>query len=514
MAGRFDAAIDALEKALGQSVALRTWLRTRRWCGDAIDARMQLLVKDRARLAEAEGEAVAFFLLVARDPNTSLPVHVPLAVSAAKPEPEAFELAAGPDRVYVSEGERRESYARFLTEGFRDRLTVRTANGDVLRFQGEAIGSFRSAEPFPDDSSNVLVRIATTAGAFAFKSYKLLDVENREPEILQRLHKKGFRHVPRYRGELALGKGSDRLVLGVVTDHVPAKDVFAFLTEGWRGEFAGGPSPEFEAGSLDLAARLGEATAALHAALVDGHPSPFQPEAFTAEDAEAATKAALTNLSDSLRRLAGLAKGPDERLRGLAADARMQVFERRDRIESVLLGLERGVGTAKAVTHGDLHLAQVLRTEPGDLLFLDFEGEPERAPGQRAAKLPPLRDVATMNRSFAYVKHYAWREATKGDGTAAWRFHTRDGWTAEEDAAALRLAAWESAAVERYTRAYLAHSAAYASLESDEALRAIRGWTMEKALYELRYELKHRPQNIFIPLEGVLSLAAESEGPA
>ena len=47
-------------------------------------------------------------------------------------------------------------------------------------------------------------------------------------------------------------------------------------------------------------------------------------------------------------------------------------------------------------------------------------------------------------------------------------------------------------------------------LEPDTARRVIRGWTLEKALYELRYELKHRPGNARIPLEGILSLAGLS----
>jgi len=184
------------------------------------------------------------------------------------------------------------------------------------------------------------------------------------------------------------------------------------------------------------------------------------------------------------------------------------VFENRERIESTLLGLEAVVGTAKAVTHADLHLGQVLRTPSGDLLFIDFEGEPERAPGQRSVKLPPLRDVATMRRSFAYVRHYAWREATKGDATAALRLLQPEARSRDEEDVAHRLAAWETAAVERFTREYLAHATPYESLGSDDAHRAIRGWAMEKALYEFRYELKHRPANIFIPLEGILSLAS------
>ena len=502
-------AVEALEKALRQSVAMRAWLHSRRWCGDALGAKTEFAVKDRAVLAEAGEESVVFFLAVAKESNTSTPMHIPLAVSPAKPEPEAFELPIGPDRRYVTDGERSEAYARFLVDGFRDRLTIRTDKGNALHFDGDPLGTFRAREPSAEDSSNVLVRIATSAATIVFKSYKLLDPGNREPAILQRLHQKAFPHAPRYRGELALGKGEDRLVLGVATDHVDAADAFAWLTDGWRAELTA-PIPDFEGASLDFAATLGGATAALHDALTDRHPGPFQVESFTGEDAEAATRAALTNLSDSLRRLAALAKGPDRRLGELAAKSRALVFEDRERIESTLRGLEACVGTAKTVTHADLHLAQVLRTARGDLLFVDFEGEPERAPGERSAKLPPVRDVATMNRSFAYVKHYAWREATKGDATAAWRFLRREDWSPDEEAFGHRLTSWESAAVDRFTRAYLTRSSAYEAVEPESALRMVRGWAIEKALYELRYELKHRPQNIFIPLEGVLTLAAVS----
>ena len=502
----FAAAVEALEKALRQSVGLRVWLGSRRWCGDALGRDTELAVKDRAPIGESADEAVVFYLGVAKDPNASVPIHLPLAVSAAKPEPEAFELPVGSERFFVTEGERTETFARFLVDGFRDGLSIRTAGGDVLHFSGESIGAFRSHDPRGEDSSNVLVRVATSEGEVVFKSYKLLDIRNREPEILLRLHQGKFRHAPVYRGELALGEGPDRLVLGIATDRVDAPDAFTWFTAGWREELLGTPA-DFERTSLDTAAVLGEATAELHDALLDRHPGPFQAESFSQEDADAATKAALSNLSDSLRRLAALAKGPEPRLAELTAKSRALVFENRERIETALGGLQACAGTAKGVTHADLHLGQVLRTDRGDLFFIDFEGEPERAPGARSAKLPFLRDVATMGRSFAYVKHYAWREATGGDATAAWRFLHRQDWSPEEDTVARRLAAWEAAAVERYTRTYLTRAEPYASVEPDQAMRAIRGWTMEKALYELRYELKHRPQNIFIPVEGLLSLA-------
>src|SRR3990170_1697925 len=191
-----------------------------------------------------------------------------------------------------------------------------------------------------------------------------------------------------------------------------------------------------------------------------------------------------------------------------SAAGRTFLFENRPRIEAVLQGLNANVRTAKSVTHGDLHLGQVLRrAADGSLYFIDFEGEPERAPGQRAVKWPPLRDVGTMSRSFSYVKHYAWRDFIRGDATAALQVLEREKLEGTEGAVAQRLVSWETAAMEGFSQRYLRSTSLYPGLAAEDALKAIRGWMMEKALYEFRYELKHRPVNIFIPLEGIVALA-------
>src|SRR2546427_5262335 len=268
------AAIDALDQALRQSHNLRTWLRGRRWCGDSLGVGAQLAVKDRAVLAESGTEALVLFLAVMTEENQSVPVHLPLSLSSIRTDPDAFDLPMGGDRFYVTEAERRESYARFLLDAFHERSTIPTATGDTVLFRGDDLGSFRSTRPASEDSSNLLVTIDTTRRAVLFKSYKLLDVGNREADLLQRLAKKEFPHAPRYLGEMALGKGDDRLVLGVATEHVESTDAFLSMTEGWRTELASEVPSDFESASIALAGRLGEAIAGLHTALSDRHPGP------------------------------------------------------------------------------------------------------------------------------------------------------------------------------------------------------------------------------------------------
>jgi len=146
--------------------------------------------------------------------------------------------------------------------------------------------------------------------------------------------------------------------------------------------------------------------------------------------------------------------------------------------------------------HGDYHLGQVLVTR-NDFVIIDFEGEPGHSLEQRSAKHSPLRDVAGMLRSFSYVQHSALRNV------------------AHDEAEVARLAplarAWEVEVRGAFLSAYTA-AARDAKLYGPEALRAGSGllglFELEKALYELRYELGNRPGWAGIPLQGILDWGA------
>ena len=139
--------------------------------------------------------------------------------------------------------------------------------------------------------------------------------------------------------------------------------------------------------------------------------------------------------------------------------------------------------------HGDYHLAQVLVTR-NDFVIIDFEGEPGESLEQRHAKHSPLRDVAGMLRSFAYVHQSALRSMAVNEDEAArlaplaraWEIETRTAFLSAYDAAA--------------------HGAAlYEWLKPGAGLLGL--FELEKALYELRYELGNRPSWAGIPLQGI-----------
>jgi maltose alpha-D-glucosyltransferase/alpha-amylase len=146
--------------------------------------------------------------------------------------------------------------------------------------------------------------------------------------------------------------------------------------------------------------------------------------------------------------------------------------------------------------HGDFHLGQVLFTGK-DFVIIDFEGEPERPVSERRIKASPLRDVAGMLRSFHYVSYAALRGKTPTLFMESAPIPSHS-WAAF-------WSAWSTAS---FLQAYLAEARPGGFLPPDASqLRTLlRAYLLEKALYELRYELNNRPDWVKIPLEGILQL--------
>jgi maltose alpha-D-glucosyltransferase/alpha-amylase len=173
-------------------------------------------------------------------------------------------------------------------------------------------------------------------------------------------------------------------------------------------------------------------------------------------------------------------------------EAQTLLERRRELLAHIDAGtLPRGRGL-KTRYHGDYHLGQVL-LRTNDFVIIDFEGEPGRPLEARRAKHSPLRDVAGMLRSFDYARWAALRHANQG---------------AEEDGPLAEPArAWLEQTRATFLRAYAEVAGAselYGSFDEARGLLAL--FELEKALYELRYELGNRPDWARIPLLGILAL--------
>jgi maltose alpha-D-glucosyltransferase/alpha-amylase len=247
-----------------------------------------------------------------------------------------------------------------------------------------------------------------------------------------------------------------------------------------------------------LARQLGRRTAQMHRALCpdpeQGAVDPaFAPEPTTAEDLaswrDAAHAGAARAIAAIERAGAQLAEGGRELASRLLAD--------RDALTRCIDALIPSTLTAaKTRFHGDYHLGQVLVVQ-NDFTIIDFEGEPLRPVEERRAKSSPLRDVAAMLRSFEYA-------------AAAGRRQMADIPASLRPVAERCAAQWRVTASDAFMTGYLAEAAGCPALPAEpEAVRQlIDFFTLEKALYEIEYELANRPGWVAIPLTGVLDIIA------
>jgi len=278
--------------------------------------------------------------------------------------------------------------------------------------------------------------------------------------------------------------------LPAVADEAPTSDApageqadepttFAFMqeylrsgTEGWklaltsvRDLYAEGDLSAAEAGG-DFAGeseRLGVATAEVHTLLARCFP--------TVDAGPEALRAAARQLHARL----------DAALAGVP---QLAPYEPGARAAFDALGADRSARPFQRI-HGDLHLGQVLRTDSGWVLF-DFEGEPARPVPERRQTATPLRDVAGMLRSFDYAAQSMLLERQD------------EQWLGE------RAREW----ADRNRAAFLAGYQAGSGLDLAASEVELRAYELDKAIYEVLYEARHRPTWLEIPLGAVRRLTS------
>ena len=288
----------------------------------------------------------------------------------------------------------------------------------------------------------------------------------------------------------------DGLFKSFIESSVRAEDILQLPTDGIIGAAQRAiPIAVSHAlgGFLSGAERLGTCTAQMHLALAAGaNNAAFRPEPFTSLDQTAfhercqrladevfqMLRGPLTNLSEPMRsrvtQVVGLETAARERLRRVMAQP-IHVWQIR--------------------CHGDFHLGQLL-VRKHDFVILDFEGEPARPLTERRKKQLALRDVAGLIRSYHYASCSAAARAKQSRPQA-------DPRTIERWAHAWYV--WTSAA---FLAAYrqIAAGAVFLPASAEDFECLLETCLLEKALYELRYELNNRPDWVDLPLQAIADL--------
>jgi len=282
------------------------------------------------------------------------------------------------------------------------------------------------------------------------------------------LTSRGFENVPALRGWYALEGELLDATLGV------AQELVHDGRDGWDmvlDTLATDPER-----ALDDLGELGEVIGRMHTVLGSDITDPdFSPD----DPGEEGLALLTATIDEEIERVFLDLPGDDEAVAPIAGRGE----EVRDRLQ---LMSHVVVGGKLIRHHGDLHLGQTLRT-PDRWVVLDFEGEPARALIDRRRKRSPLRDVAGMLRSFAYA------------ATAASLLKDA---TVPED--------WEATARERFLNGYFTEVDAGLLPASEAGIRQLLAiFELEKAVYELRYELNNRPDWVPIPVAGIARLLQE-----
>ncbi|MCX4589164.1 maltokinase [Streptomyces sp. NBC_01549] len=289
---------------------------------------------------------------------------------------------------------------------------------------------------------------------------------NPDLELPLALSREGCPRVPAPTAWMAADLGEETYVLGVLQPFVQG------AVDGWELALSGlakddDPSGEGFAGE---ARALGRATAEVHMALARALPTVtlghVQLELLVAAMTE--RLAAAAQAVPALRPYAPGLRTAFEALADLAGEGRSWTAQR---------------------IHGDLHLGQCLRAPSGEWSLIDFEGEPSKPLAERRMPQPPLRDIAGMLRSFDYAAH----ALPQALGPA------RSGGTPIPQASG-----WADTCRAAYCTGYT--EVAGRDPRADPVL--LRAYETDKAIYEVLYEARHRPDWLPVPMAAIRRLAA------
>jgi maltose alpha-D-glucosyltransferase/alpha-amylase len=343
-------------------------------------------------------------------------------------------------------------------------------------------------------------------------------------ELLQHLSdKQGSNCVPGFAGSLSYANGEETAAMGLLVEHVANQgDGWSYATDAVDRFFdsvvASGEKPAAMVGSVfsgglgeitdqllsladglffQMIDTLGERTGQLHLALADPEAGPaFAPEPFS----RLYQRAAYQNLRSQIKRTIAVAKRAAKRLDD---DGRALVDEfvsSETRMLDFVSGITaHKINAAKIRIHGDFHLGQVLYTG-GDFVIIDLEGEPLRTLSERRLKYSAFRDLAGMIRSF----HYA----------VSSRFAER-ALIRPEDREQIEpwIEPWYAAAASTFLSGYFrtVGDASFIPDDPQDAQLLLNAFVLEKAVYEIAYEVNNRPDWIMIPLRGVNQVLSSIE---
>jgi len=374
------------------------------------------------------------------------------------------------------------------------------------RFPRDGAASFENVRAINTEQSNTTVLVGSD---YVVKLYRKLAAGiNPEIEVGRFLTDTvGFANTPALLGTVELVEETERSSVAVIHSFVENQGDAWSVTSAYLDRFVEEqrllttePAVESDEQTAYLRRmrQMGQRVAEMQLALASRDDvADFAPEPITMNDVQSWTDGMLQRAHGTLDELARRQSALDESVQPLLGS----VLAYRERLPVLLRELlPETVDAVKVRHHGDFHLGQMLVVRD-DVFIIDFEGEPRRSIEERRRKAPAARDVAGLIRSMDYAATAALERALKiapdEHGKIA---RALDDW--RERSAAAVLADYRSFLVD--LRLW--------PRDPQEAERLLDFFLLEKAFYEIEYELAHRPDWLRVPLAGTLRILTRSEG--
>jgi len=479
---------------------LPAFLPTQRWFGAKDRAITAVRLMPLGELVEGEHALIAADVQVGEETQRYL-----LPVSAKWSDVgDAGQPIAAPILAVLQSGSRigmlvdsalEAALAKTLLDAMRTDQHLSTDAGALVSIGSAALRTYKNlpnARPLGAEQSNVSIAFGTD---IILKLYRRLRAgEQPDVEVARFLTDVGhYQSTPEFLGEIQYRPNDgEATTIAAAFAFVPNQgDAWAVVTNALTRSIV----DESGDAAVWIGAVLGQRTAEMHQALAVQTTDPdFKVEPLAPADIAAWSSEAVAETRQLLAQLEqGLASLPPS-ARAIAEAVLAQRDTLIRRIEAASAMQPSG---GRSRIHGDYHLGQVLVTD-ADVMIIDFEGEPKRSLAERRAKSSPLRDVAGMLRSFHYAEWTALSRYTEAKG-------------AVPEAVRSKVENWRRQVSADFLSAYETHIAGASSYPADPVFaKALTDlFLVQKAIYEVGYELANRPDWVEIPLSGIKDLLNE-----
>jgi maltose alpha-D-glucosyltransferase / alpha-amylase len=527
----------------GRTALNRAWpafFDRNRWYAGRSRTLRTVEILDAVPVAVGRGKPAAFVTLVQAEYTDGEPETyvVPLTVAAGAQADQMLadhphaavawvDVAAWGERLLLFDATADDSFMDSTLAQFKRQRTFDSNSGAELRTSTSSElrrivsnGSDLSVARTSVEQSNTSAVFGNQVVMKFFR--RAQEGVNPDLEIGRYLSEKNFAHSARLLGALEYQRGtSEPRTLGVLNRYVPNEgdawhytldalglfyesamwmlpDVVDVPSWGSVLELIGTEPPDPTADAigpyLDSAEMLGRRTAEMHEVLAAGKTEEFRPEPFTTLYQRSMYQSMRVQVRPTLqliRRMLDQYEGQDR------ADAELVLDSEAALIEVFASVRRHRIDASRIRVHGDYHLGQVLHAGR-DFVIIDFEGEPSRSPTERRIKRSALTDVAGIVRSFQYASEAGLRDYAERGLLPVEHY----------EALAQRGQLWHRWVTIRFLTGYLDQAAGqpFVPSDRDDTHTLLSAHVLDKALYEIRYDLGHRPDWAPIPLRGIVSI--------